>query len=392
MAEKVLKLYKKLGNTIKRFPDVEVGQLPLVVTDFTYDAKRMGGAPTIQCTIMYHKCLDDEWTKDVYTEFRGEKYYIKQTPSSTKDNKDARWKHEVTLISERSVLDNIYFFDVVDSKEGLSGHAPVSNSTDFTFFGTIEEFVKRLNESMVYAGVGKSEENTDGYSVEINRNSLSADDLSLAKAVSFQDKFISEALQEIFNAYGLYYYFEGKTIYVGDKLDATIGTETEPLEYGATKALISVQKSNANYKPINKITSRGSDQNIPYYYPNPSSLGEIRLLSDNSNMSFNITDTSLFYNKITSWGYMLYTDKPFFSINYSAKVYRFIDTDEIENDLPSDGELDIQEKKALFQNLGDYKYGQLTNIVFEIKVTFLAENYKNIIDDNSHYYISIIYN
>lgn len=304
MAEKVLKLYKKSGNTIKRFPDVEVGQLPLVVTDFTYDAKRMGGAPTIQCTIMYHKCLDDEWTKDVYTEFRGEKYYIKQTPSSTKDNKDARWKHEVTLISERSVLDNIYFFDVVDSKEGLSGHAPVSNSTDFTFFGTIEEFVKRLNESMVYAGVGKSEENADGYSVEINRNSLSVDDLSLAKAVSFQDKFISEALQEIFNAYGFYYYFKGKTIYVGDDENAIIASEAEPLEYGATKALISVQKSNANYKPINNICGRGSDKNIPYYYPNPSNEG-ICGFKLNNEISDKITidsqEQELFYIKKDYW-------------------------------------------------------------------------------------------
>ena len=306
MAEKVLKLYKKSSNTIKRFPDVEEGQLPLVVTDFTYDAKRMGGAPTIQCTIMYHKCLDEEWTKDVYTEFRGEKYYIKQTPSSTKDNKDARWKHEVTLISERSVLDNIYFFDVVDSKEGLSGHAPVSNSTDFTFFGTIEEFVKRLNESMVYAGVGKSDENPNGYSVEINRDSLTTDDLALAKAVSFQDKFISEALQEIFNAYDLYYYFKGKTIYVGDDENAIIASEAEPLEYGATKALISVQKSNANYKPINKITSRGSDQNIPYYYPNPNNLGETKLKIDNNseskwNAEIDENDIDLYNSRVTEW-------------------------------------------------------------------------------------------
>lgn len=317
MAEKVLKLYKKSSNTIKRFPNVEEGQLPLVVTDFTYDAKRMGGAPTIQCTIMYHKCLDDEWSKDVYTEFRGEKYYIKQTPSSTKDNKDARWKHEVTLISERSVLDNIYFFDVVDSKEGLSGHAPVSNSTSFTFFGTIEEFVKRLNESMLYAGVGKSEENTDGYRVEINRNSLSVDDLSLAKAVSFEDKFISEALQEIFNSYGFYYYFQGKTIYIGDDENAIIASEAEPLEYGATKALISVQKNNANYKPINNITSRGSDQNIPYYYPNPSNEGKIGFKINNDTTShLNITkdDIPIFNLKKDKW------DKIIFS-EYAENIY-----------------------------------------------------------------------
>lgn len=54
----------------------------VVVSSYRYDVKRMGGAPTISCTIMYPTCLDKEWDDTVYTLFNGEKYFIKQTPSS----------------------------------------------------------------------------------------------------------------------------------------------------------------------------------------------------------------------------------------------------------------------------------------------------------------------
>ena len=117
MAEKILKLYTtdSNGNEI-RFPNVLSG-LPLEIGEFTYNAQRMGGAPTISCSIMWHECLDLQWSDLVYTKFKGEKFYLKQTPSSSQSNTDARWKHDAEFISERFILDNIYFFDVVDEAE-----------------------------------------------------------------------------------------------------------------------------------------------------------------------------------------------------------------------------------------------------------------------------------
>lgn len=300
MLEKTLKLYKAASNsptaTITRFPVVAEGELPLLITDFSYDAKRMGGAPTIQCTVMYQRCLDDEWTDYVYTEFRGERYYLKQTPSSTKDSKDARWKHECEFVSERVVLDNVYFFDMVD--ESSDDKKPVSSSTEFTFFGTIDEFAKRLNQSLLFAGLD--------YSVNVEKHRDKLKDAAIGKQVSFEDKFISEALQEIFNVYGYHYYFEGKTIYVGDSEESNIGSEENPLEYGVTKELLSIQKNNANYKPINKICGRGSDQNIPYYYPNISSKGEVmpKMSDNNPNLAVYVKDNDLFYKKINDWNYI----------------------------------------------------------------------------------------
>lgn len=377
MLEKKLKLYRTSANNLnikERFPTTAEGELPLEIGEFTYDAKRMGGAPTIQCTIMYQRCLDDEWTDYVYTEFRGERYYLKQTPSSSKDNKSAMWKHECEFISERRVLDNVYFFDIVKEDEG--GNKPVSNSTDFTFFGNIFEFATRLTESMNYAGVG--------YKVNAEKHRTELTDATVGKQVSFQDKFISEALQEIFNVYGYHYYFEGKTIYIGDSDDYKIGSDENPLEYGGTKQLLSIQKNNANYKPINKITSRGSDQNIPYYYPNPSSKGEVRLTKDeyNPNTKVEIIDEVRFYNRIGEWDTITITSQQASKYN---EVTRGTLKATANNDIYG---IEFTEK----YNEGDYnkyKYGcrLRTNFGDDGKLTFNLVFEKSFILSNGTYTI-----
>ena len=69
-----------------------------VIDTYTYTAQRMGGAPSITAKLMYPRCLDKDWTRKEYVEFNGERYYIRQIPSSTKDNTDTRYKHELTFV------------------------------------------------------------------------------------------------------------------------------------------------------------------------------------------------------------------------------------------------------------------------------------------------------
>ena len=78
--EKILKLYAYVdgGANDTPFPDADN---PIEIGAFRYDAKRMGGAPTITASVSYPTCLDDRWTDKVYALFNGEKYYLKQTPS-----------------------------------------------------------------------------------------------------------------------------------------------------------------------------------------------------------------------------------------------------------------------------------------------------------------------
>ena len=144
-----LKIYNGRGVESTPFPNSDN---PIEIGAFRYDAKRMGGAPTITASVNYPTCLDDEWTDKVYALFNGEKYFLKQTPTSSYDNTDVMYKHDIELVSERAVLDNVYFFDVVTG-DPMDSDKPVSNSTKVTFFGRIMDFASRLNASLEYSGL-----------------------------------------------------------------------------------------------------------------------------------------------------------------------------------------------------------------------------------------------
>lgn len=273
--EKVLRLYKYIdGVNDTPFPNSDEH---IVVREFRYDAKRMGGAPTISFTAMHRLCLDDLWSKDVYATFNGERYYIKQTPTSSYSNSDTRYKHEVELISERSVLDNIYFYDVVTS---TSVDKPVSNSSKFTFFGDVHEYANRLGYSLKWANVD--------YTIVVDEGITSEE-----KQVTFEDQVVTNALQEIYNIYQIPYYFVGKVIHVGEYQNNI----DHVFKYGVNNSLLSISKNNANAKIVNRITGVGSQDNIPYYYPNDDEKGVTIPLLNGSSSGVSISNQSR-YRKV----------------------------------------------------------------------------------------------
>lgn len=252
--EKSLKLYiRKNGVDEIPFPNE---QEQASANSFTYNAARMGDAPSLSLTVMHTLCLDNEWTKDVYVKFNGERYYLRQTPTSSFDNKDSRYKHEVEMVSERVILNDVYFFDVVSNK--YDSDKPISNSSNVVFFGDIYEFANRLRASLAYSNLD--------YEIVIDEGVSSE-----GKLMSFDNMFFSNVLQEIYNTYELPYYFVGKTIHIGEYENKV----SNVFEYGSDKSLLSVTKSNANFKVVNRCTGVGSSNNIPYYYPNPTPYGEL---------------------------------------------------------------------------------------------------------------------
>ena len=252
--DKVLKLYCYVdGINDTPFPSSED---QATTTLFKYDGKRMGSAPIISATLMHEKCLDKLWGYNVYATFNGEKYFIKNIPSSSYNNTDILYKHDIELVSERIVLDNVYFYDVV-SKDVVNDK-PVSNNSKFTFFGDIHELASRLNYSLQYCKMDYTVVVDDGISSE-------------GKFISFEDTFFSNAIQESYNTYEIPYYYDGKTIHFGFTNNAI----TQTFKYGADESLLSIQKQNANYKVVNRVTGTGSSDNIPYYYPNLNEWGII---------------------------------------------------------------------------------------------------------------------
>ena len=150
MDNRELKIYTDLGNGANN-PSFK----GLSITEYTFKAPRMG-SPELTATLRYETALDDEWTHKEYVTVRGEKYYIFNTPESSKENTSGLYIHQLSFISERDVmLSNVLFYDTV---EGYSSSVdkPYSNNTKVTFYGTLREFVDRINCAFLYAGVADS--------------------------------------------------------------------------------------------------------------------------------------------------------------------------------------------------------------------------------------------
>lgn len=310
--EKALKLYNSNGA----FPSAEK---QIEILGFNYDAKRMGGAPIMTVTVMYGSCLDEVWTDDVYVELNGEKYYLKQTPTSSFSNTDARYKHECEFVSERIKLDNIYFFDtVVGDPQGYD--KPVSNSSVFSFFGNIREFAKRLNASLQYSKLQtRNDDGTySGYVVIVNND---VDDEE--KLLSFSNATLSTALQESYNQFEIPYYFVGKEIHFGYWQEVI----EEPFCYGADKELVSITKTNANQKVITRCTGIGGTENIPYYYPNTHPQGELIPLYNNAENVLSVEDEALFAKNILLTDKVVYaeTRKTDIALGANSTFYNIYD-------------------------------------------------------------------
>lgn len=287
-----LKIYKGEGVDDALFPNSDN---PIEIGAFRYDAKRMGGAPTITATVSYPECLDNEWTDNVYALFNGEKYFLKQTPTSSYDNTSTMYRHDIELVSERVILDDVYFFDaVVGTPQG--DDKPVSNSTKVVFFGNVREFANRLNASLAYSGVD--------YRVEVDDDDQITKD---EKLMSFEDQFFSNVLQEIYNTYEVPYYFDGKTIRIGY---SKVGAAIPEFSYGVDDALLSITKNNANYKIVNRATATGSSDNIPFYYPNNSPKGDIEAVTNRSGLGVRIKNFEKFSYEVGLNESIIYSSAP----------------------------------------------------------------------------------
>lgn len=263
---------------------------PAIVSSYTYDAKRMGGAPTLTATIYSSEPL--QWKKEEFVEYNGDRFFASYTPNSTKDNSSRMWKSEITFSSRRELLDNTLFFDVVvDDVDTQNKDRYRSNQTKFTFGGTIYEFVARINSSMAYCGLYRPTDEYKGYYVVVDEG-YGTDEV---KEVSFEDQYLTDVLQLINTTFELDYYWDGNVCHVG-KVQHDL-TDT-PIKYGCSDALISVSKENANYKIVDMITGYGSSDNLPYYYPNDDEFGKADYSAVNFDKSL-VKDVDL--SKIFSW-------------------------------------------------------------------------------------------
>lgn len=276
MIREILKLYTDNGDdSIIPFHDIDIDE-------YSFSVSRMG-MPSLTSTLKFPLCLDKEWNQKQNCEFRGEKYYIRQTPTSTKDSKDMRYSHELKFTSERDELfSGVYFIDAVyDESSTIS--KPCTNSPKFKFYGNLYEIADRINCVLRYAKIGDSLLNTktrltvedipvgDGYCCMVDPNGSGEPDKMYE--IEFEDKTLWEGISEIFNKIKIPFEFRHKALL----WNAEPKVVSHVFKYGYDNALLSITKTNANAKVINRITMRGSSENIPYYYPNETEYGHIGL-------------------------------------------------------------------------------------------------------------------
>ena len=244
-------------NSVVEFYNVSIVEKTIYsqigLTTFTYNAQRMSATPTITSSVDYPRCLDNDWNVNVFAEFRGERYYIRQIPSSSKDNKSSMYKHELTLYSERFILENIYLYDVLKNDD-----------TNVIIRCDLADFAKVINRSFEKSGLL--------YNVTLSDEVLNSEKAKEVKDIALNKVYLSVALQEIYNQWEIPYYFEGHSIIIKDHSKWIADTV---LEYGYDKSLLSVKKNNANFRKITRCSGYGSDKNIPFYYPNLSQKGII---------------------------------------------------------------------------------------------------------------------
>jgi hypothetical protein len=252
--------------------------------DYEHTRPRMG-APTITAELMYSEDLDGEWSGKEYVEIRGEKYYIRDVQECEKTNEDTRYKYTLEFESERQQLAKRYFMDVIpgDTVETLTRNKPCSNDSTFSFYGNIREVADRLNCALLCCGLGDSILKTktylttddevvgDGYAVMVDEYG----DYDLDEVFNFEweDKYIWGALSETFNTSEIPFEFQAKKIVFGAKPRVV----DHVFKYGDDDALLSLTHTPSDDAAINRISFRGSSDNIPYYYPNKTEYGHVQI-------------------------------------------------------------------------------------------------------------------
>lgn len=316
---KELKIYtEKDDGTRVNFPD-EQGATTLSIVDFSYSGSRME-IPSLSASIKYPRCLDSDWNYRQFVEFRGEKYWVSKIPSSSKDNNDHRYKHDITFYSERNILNNIYFYDIVDAESEQGKYH--SNSSSVLFYGTLSELISRINASLRYSGID--------YSIVLD-NAIDEDveaKLNESKEFSCENAFVLDVLNQAYETWDIPFYFIGKVCHFGYYSSII---DKEPLQYGAENSLLKIERTNANTRVITRATGVGSTENIPFYYPNDSEKGNFTFETDIED-EYEIIDHNKLANSVDDGVTYTYTQEDITpELDWNGEVLVDVKTDDYKD-------------------------------------------------------------
>ena len=278
---------------------------PVVLTSWKLEQQRMGSWG-IEVSFDWAFPLDSLWDGRQYVGFRGERYVLQGRPSSVKSNTSRMYSYTANFVSERDfVLGNVYFYDAVSShSQGADAYR--SNTTRFSFYGTLYEYVTRLGESLAYRELPYTVELQDGIETD-------------AAEVSFEDQTFMQALQKGYEVYGVPFYYDGERIVFG----YTDSPLQQVFRYGHDCELKKIGREDSGDLVVTRATGTGSSENIPYYYPNLTPKGDLYAEAGASNTGvvqsdITITDGEKYANRVAVGGVLTYVRGQVSSLRYNV--------------------------------------------------------------------------
>lgn len=221
-------------------------------SNFTFTEKNMGDA-VITIDIKLDKDIDPQFSLDWQVIFRGEVYKLKTLqPPGKKDTTSLQYQYTLTFVPEREELKFRLFANMLQLED--ESWQPISY--DFSFSGTLKEFVDRFNNNLQYAFPYQWE-------MVLNPDYKLADPV----IVTISNLTIWEVLQQTYDLYGVTWYIgESETGVKQIMVGWTVPEIEHIFEYGKDKGLLSVERVNPLPEIFTRLYGRGSGRNLPHRY------------------------------------------------------------------------------------------------------------------------------
>lgn len=259
---------------------------------------------------VYHRSNDLQFTMKEYITYNGINYVLVNPPTIVKegmssDNSELKGmtKYSLTFYHPMYMLGNFPLRDVAvsnDEKQYLS------EKRKFSWIGTPDDFIAKLNKNL---------QGTQWIVVKSDRFPQDLDDV-LSQVLPFDENTIADGLKTMYDEWGVPYIIDqiksGETYYSqGKRFKVVVGLPSNEIyasatdeqqnnpfvfEYGKGVGLKNNSRTPRNNKIVTRLSGFGSENNIPYGYP------QIRWYGD-TGRSFTYGDRTGVFTNVTIGGH-----------------------------------------------------------------------------------------
>ena len=275
----------------------------LVLHKATVDSVVMSLGDKITGDVYYNGELTDITMKE-YVKYEGVKYILINPPTKVRegmvsDNSDLRGmtKYSFEFYHPMCKLGNMPFTDVAVSEDEKRY---LSESNTFFWIGTCYDYIDKLNKNL---------ENTEWVVVASGNEESEAKMEVLSDVLSFDKKTIADALKTMYDTWEVpfvidqitsgTYYNQGKRFVIVVGLPSNeILVDGNPFvfHFGQGVGLKNNSRTPRNNKIVTRIAGYGSENNIPYGYPQIRWYGA-------SGREFTYGNAAGVYNNVTIGGH-----------------------------------------------------------------------------------------